>query len=279
MSTSPSNLKLALDAYDAQQRRQAALVEAERIGTLIHIQEQQLLAAKYLAKQRKSQRRRASANDSNSVNDNDSQATGEYTYTSGECAVEDEEDDMVFEPVLPGESESVCLPVHWCVDAESVPTTATPICPSLAARRAARSASKRVSHSLLESIPEPDAEPSDANLVSLSYDDNNDIIPTRWATHKRRPQEPFASLASRSQWKVGTNSRFNFPLANSWQLLMHNLNPLQFISFSLSSDSFFHPSHDFFPVACFFLIIPDTDFLLFHPNPTRTARLQRACLR
>ena len=91
MSSSPSNLKLALDAYDAQQRRQAALVEAERIGTLIHIQEQQLLAAKYLAKQRKSQRRRVSSSQSIT------------TATSGECAVEDEEDDIIqFEPVVSG---------------------------------------------------------------------------------------------------------------------------------------------------------------------------------
>lgn len=57
MSGTPSNLKLALDEYDAQQRRQAALVEAQRIGTLIHIQEQQLVAAKHLAKQRKHARR------------------------------------------------------------------------------------------------------------------------------------------------------------------------------------------------------------------------------
>jgi hypothetical protein len=57
MSGTPSNLKLALDEYDAQQRRQAALLEAQRIGTLIHIQEQQLVAAKHLAKQRKHARR------------------------------------------------------------------------------------------------------------------------------------------------------------------------------------------------------------------------------
>jgi hypothetical protein len=46
------NLRAALEQYDAHQRRQAALLEAQRIGNLIHIQEQQLVAAKHLAKQR-----------------------------------------------------------------------------------------------------------------------------------------------------------------------------------------------------------------------------------
>ncbi|KAG8842717.1 hypothetical protein FRB91_003970 [Serendipita sp. 411] len=50
---SPSNLRLALDAYEAEQQRQAALAEAQRIGHLIHLQEQQLVAARQLARQRK----------------------------------------------------------------------------------------------------------------------------------------------------------------------------------------------------------------------------------
>lgn len=87
MSTSPSNLKLALDAYEAQQRRQAALLEAERIGTLIHIQEQQLLAAKHLAKQRKSQRRRRSSPPTTATAATDLAGLAE-------CAVEDDEEDV-----------------------------------------------------------------------------------------------------------------------------------------------------------------------------------------
>lgn len=183
MSTSPSNLKLALDAYDAQQRRQAALLEAERIGTLIHIQEQQLLAAKQLAKQRKSQRRRHSSH---------SAPTATTTPNATECAIEDDEEDV--EQSNSGmKIFSLFLLYPPLTFLSSAPT---PIPASLAARRAARSAAKRTSSlPVLESIPEPEHdEQVEPELTNNSLE--------RFALHKRRPQEPYAALASRSQWKV-----------------------------------------------------------------------------
>lgn len=175
MSTSPSNLRLALEAYDAQQRRQAALLEAERIGTLIHIQEQQLLAAKHLAKQRKSQRRRRATT-----------PTATTTTTAGlaESAVDDEEE-----------------------DSESAASAPTPIPASLAARRAARSAAKRASllppMPVLESIPEPEFD--EHSIDSTEAAKSSQIA--RFASHKRRPNEPYAALASRSQWKPDSHAR------------------------------------------------------------------------
>jgi hypothetical protein len=97
MSGTPSNLKLALDEYDAQQRRQAALVEAQRIGNLIHIQEQQLVAAKHLAKQRKHARRQhmlaQQQQQQQQLNIASLQAQPPLEALA-ECAVEDEDEEL-----------------------------------------------------------------------------------------------------------------------------------------------------------------------------------------
>jgi len=227
MSCRPGNLKLALDAYDAQQRRQAALFEAQRIGNLIHIQEQQLLAAKYLAKQRKSQRRRAhlSATGAASSTANGQPAKTAVATTTidedqGGCAIEDEEEEEEedeqeeeVQPVPSGE-----LAPNWkrgmssCVDILCTTTVSTPISPSFAARRAARSASKRTSLlPVMAPVLEFEEDCTIADTVSGSTEshsmsEKNAPIQQRWAAHKRRPLEPYAILASRSQWKV----RFQF---------------------------------------------------------------------
>ena len=95
MSGTPSNLKLALDEYDAQQRRHAALLEAQRIGTLIHIQEQQLVAAKHLAKQRKHARRQQYIQQMLAQDHNIASLHPQPPLEAlAECAVEEEEDQL-----------------------------------------------------------------------------------------------------------------------------------------------------------------------------------------
>jgi hypothetical protein len=130
---------------------------------------------------------------------------------------------MVFEPVVAGET---CMHIYYgMVDTR---VTAPPLCPSLAARRAARSASKRASLlpqpmlPVLESIPEPAAgEPADDSAHqdahpsrSSSSSDTDGVQRVepraeRFASHRRRPREPYAFLADRSQWKVRTFSCFS----------------------------------------------------------------------
>jgi hypothetical protein len=96
----PSNLKLALDEYDAQQRRNAALLEAQRIGNLIHIQEQQLVAAKHLAKQRKHARRQQYMQQMLAQQQQQQQQEHNILHAQpalealAECAVEDEQDQL-----------------------------------------------------------------------------------------------------------------------------------------------------------------------------------------
>lgn len=169
-STRPaSNLKLALDAYDAQQRRSAALQEAQRIGNLIHIQEQQLVAARHLAKQRKLALRRQQQQQQQqqqqlALSQSSPPTTVQCQPTLEslpECVVEEEDDEQA-----PG---ALVQPAAEPVAADSTQTT-----PRIRAE-----------------------QPQSAPCVRP---------PVRFAAHRRRPQEPFATVWPRTHWKPDSHA-------------------------------------------------------------------------
>ncbi|CCA68587.1 hypothetical protein PIIN_02452 [Serendipita indica DSM 11827] len=181
-STRPaSNLKLALDAYDAQQRRSAALQEAQRIGNLIHIQEQQLVAARHLAKQRKLALRRQQQQQQQqqqqlALSQSSPPTTVQCQPTLEslpECVVEEEDDEQ-------GIYNSSLL-AHPCSTLSAPGALVQP-------------AAEPVAADSTQTTPRIRAEqPQSAPCVRP---------PVRFAAHRRRPQEPFATVWPRTHWKV-----------------------------------------------------------------------------
>ncbi|KAG8810563.1 hypothetical protein FRC17_002881 [Serendipita sp. 399] len=192
---SPSNLRLALDAYEAEQQRQAALAEAQRIGHLIHLQEQQLVAARQLARQRKNNALRRQQQ---------LQQASMMLEVLPECAIEEEEETESSSSSASGQSAS-----------RKVATRRNP-------RITSKRHSKRVSSlhaasastlsitptELAGQAPPHSQPPSPPQSHPMAIHENTSTstktmdAAIRFADWKRRPQEPSAHLCPRSLWKI-----------------------------------------------------------------------------
>ncbi|KAG8786276.1 hypothetical protein FRC20_000159 [Serendipita sp. 405] len=203
---SPSNLRLALDAYEAEQQRQAALAEAQRIGHLIHLQEQQLVAARQLARQRKNNAlRRQQQLQQVSMMMNTLEVLPE-------CAIEEEEEEGTeSSSTSSGQSASRKVATrrntrivskrrskrvsHSASSSSSTTTTTTSITPT-------EPASQTLPHS--QPQPSPPRSHHHPNQARVEADTINTSI--RFADWKRRPQEPSAHLCPRSLWKPDSHT-------------------------------------------------------------------------